>query len=182
MAFVAGFQSDVFVTYAHVDDVPLPGAPAGWVTTLIDTMKIYLAQRLGRADALAVWQDLGLARNVPVTKTIVDAVRDSALLLVILSEGYLESPWCARERNGFLALAGSETRRLFVVERSPVGRENKPAEFKDLLGYPFWVRDQSRGIARTLGDPFPTPAEPEYYQRVNMLSSEMANELKRMRV
>ena len=36
MAYVAGYDYDVFISYAHVDNEPfLPGGK-GWVTSLID--------------------------------------------------------------------------------------------------------------------------------------------------
>jgi len=34
-AFVPPFEHDVFVSYAHVDDDPAPGADDGWVSTLV---------------------------------------------------------------------------------------------------------------------------------------------------
>jgi hypothetical protein len=181
MAYTPGWQNDVFVSYAHVDDQLLPGATHGWVSLLIDAVQVLLAQQLGRAEVLAVWRDLQLSGNAQLTPEIVGAVRDSAVLLVVMSEGYLASEWCQRERNEFLELAGSASRRLFVVERMPIERSRKPKELGDLLGYPFWSRDRADLPARTLGVPVPTPSEPEYYHRLNRLALELASELRRMK-
>jgi hypothetical protein len=180
MAYVVGYKHDVFVSYAHVDDQPLPGAMDGWVCTLVDALKILLAEQLGRAEILALWRDLGMARNAPVTEQIVSAVSDAALLLVVLSEGYLKSDWCTNEYAGFLKVAGERSRRLFIVERMPIETNRKPAPFRDLVGYPFWTRRRSEEPAKTLGVPVPSPNEPEYYARLNRLAVELANELKRM--
>src|SRR5262245_13180629 len=127
MAYTTGWQNDVFVSYAQVDDRPLPGG-TGWVSTLVDALKILLAQQLGRAEVLAVWRDLGLPGHAPLTPEIMAAVRSSAVLLLVLSEGYLASEWCRREQTEFLALAGSGTRRVFIVERLPIDRSSRPAE------------------------------------------------------
>ncbi|HMI92636.1 MAG TPA: TIR domain-containing protein [Polyangiales bacterium] len=181
MAYVNAYRNDVFVSYAHVDDRALPGAGTGWVCTLVDALKIVLAEQLGRAEVLAVWRDLQLAGNVSVSEEVLAAVRDSALLLVVLSEGYLASEWCDAERSGFLDLAGAATRRLFMVERMPIERARKPAVFQDRKGYPFWQREHDDSPAHTLGVPAPTAAQPAYYQRLNTLGIELANELKRMR-
>ena len=35
MAFVPGYNNDIFVSYAHVDNEPLPGVEEGWVSILI---------------------------------------------------------------------------------------------------------------------------------------------------
>ena len=181
MAYTPGCANDVFVSYAQVDDRPLPGAKDGWVCLLVDALKILLAQQLGRAEVLAVWRDLQLSRHAQLTPEIFQAVRSSAVLLVVLSEGYLASEWCQRERNEFLDTAGTGTRRLFVVERMPIEHHRKPAEFSDLLGYPFWMRERDDLPARTLGVPVPTPNEPEYYHRLNQLALELATELKRIK-
>ena len=181
MTYLPGWRNDVFVSYAQVDDRPLPGATDGWVCILVDALKVLLAQQLGRAELLAVWRDLQLARHSPLTPEIFQAVRTSAVLLVVLSEGYLASEWCQRERNEFLEIAGKGTRRLFVVERMPIERSRKPPEFSDLLGYPFWTRERDDMPARTLGVPVPTPNEPEYYHRLNRLAQELANELRRIK-
>ena len=34
-AFVPGYQHDIFVSYAHVDDQTYPGVDTVWVATLI---------------------------------------------------------------------------------------------------------------------------------------------------
>jgi hypothetical protein len=181
MSYVPGYESDVFVSYAQVDDRPLPPATVGWVCTLVDTLKILLAQQLGRAELFTVWRDLGLAGNAPLTAEIFNALRASATMLVILSEGYLASEWCQREQNEFLDTVGKGSRRLFVVERMPIARERKPGEFQDLIGYPFWVRERDEVPPRTLGVPMPSAAEPEYYNRLNRLASELSRELRRAR-
>ena len=54
MVFVPGYEHDIFVSYAHVDDQPLPGAEQGWITTLIDGLKNRLGANLGRMNAYSL--------------------------------------------------------------------------------------------------------------------------------
>ena len=61
MAFVPGYEHDIFVSYAPVDNRPLYGATKGWVTTLIENLKTLLAQKLGSSDAYSLWIDFELA-------------------------------------------------------------------------------------------------------------------------
>ena len=68
-AFVTGYQHDVFVSYARVDDVALAGAKSGWVSTFVKNLEVLLDQKLGRGYA-PPWMDHQLARNAPLTPAI----------------------------------------------------------------------------------------------------------------
>lgn len=181
MTYATGWQHDVFVSYARVDDEPLPGATDGWVCLLTEALRALLAQQLGRAEILEMWRDVQLAGNAQLTPEILTAVRGSATLLIILSEGYLASQWCLDEYREFVMRAGENTRRVFVVERTPIELARKPPVLDDRIGYPFWIRDRGSAHPRTLGVPVPTPGETEYYRRLNRLALELAGELRRLK-
>lgn len=128
------YKYDGFVSYAHIDDVPLVGAEKGWVTTLINNLKIELARKLGRKD-LSLWMDHQLSGNASLTPTILETIRHSATLIVILSPGYLKSEWCRRERERFLALVREGTEAgssVFLIEHDFVERKDLPPELSDL--------------------------------------------------
>ncbi|MGH8549844.1 MAG: toll/interleukin-1 receptor domain-containing protein [Methylococcales bacterium] len=101
MAFVTGYDHDVFVSYARLDN---PGETP-WVSTLVRHLDTDLRQRLGTKD-LRVWIDENLDGNRPLTPEIMRSIQRSATLLIVMSSGYLASEWCARERNAFLGLSG----------------------------------------------------------------------------
>lgn len=84
MAFVPGYDNDIFVSYAHVDNVPLPGAEEGWVSTLMRGLKTRLAQLLGRSGDFVVWRDPNLSAHEPLTPQLLDALTQSATLLIVL--------------------------------------------------------------------------------------------------
>lgn len=177
------YKFDGFVSYAHVDDEPLVGAEKGWVTTLINNLNVELARKLGRKD-LSLWTDHQLAGNAPLTPTIIQTIRDSAALIVILSPGYLASDWCRREREAFLALIRERTQAgssVFLVELDFVDRKEYPAELADLRGYRFWVQEKESRHTRTLGTPVPRPEEQSYYDRLSELSYDLAAEIKKQR-
>ena len=184
MAYVPGYQHDVFVSYAHIDNEPLVGAPEGWVSTLVRNLETVLRQKLGDRDhRLDVWMDHELTGNRPFSGDIQAALERTAILLVILSPGYLSSDWCRKERDTFRRLVSSRAHagsRVFVVHRDHIDRQRLPTEFDGLLGYRFWVEDGPARTPRTLGVPIPTPAELEYYSRVNQLALEVADELRRV--
>ena len=107
MAYVPGYKNDIFVSYAHVDNIPFSGISKGWVETFIDNLSTKLAQKIGRADLFKLWDDRLLAQNAPLTPEILDALKGSATLVLVLSPGYLKSPWCQRHR--FLYAVGPDT-------------------------------------------------------------------------
>lgn len=129
MAYVPKYEQDIFVSYAHVDNQLLPGADAGWVTTLVKGLKIKLSEKLGRKENYSLWMDPQLDGNVPITSEIMDTLRSSATLLIIMSPGYLASEWCHREKNAFLNTVKEQVRsgsRVFIVERNKIETSKYP--------------------------------------------------------
>jgi len=170
-------MNDIFVSYARVDNEPLPGADKGWVTTLINGLTTSLAQNLGRADAYSLWMDFELRENEPIPPEIAKQLENSATLLLILSPGYLASSWCRWELDTFLTKVGKDSGRVFVVERHKM---ELPEELTDLLGYKFWVTDNT-GKPRTLAIPKPKYEEFEYYQKLDDLARELSDKLKSLK-
>jgi hypothetical protein len=185
--FVPRYEHDIFISYAHVDNEPIPGAEEGWVSTLVRGLKTLLAQRLGRSDAFSLWMDYRLSLHEPVTPEIMATIGKTATLVVVLSPGYLASEWCQREKNAFLQIVGERPRhgsRVFVVERDKIEESDRPSEFMDLLGYRFWVEGGECRTPHILGEPRPNPNDPKcqsYYDRLNDLSHDLAEELKRLK-
>jgi hypothetical protein len=156
--YVPGYKHDVFVSYAHVDDsVPegLQGSCSGWVTTLVGNLRRALARKLGRADNHSVWMDYQLSGNDTVP-AILDELRQSATLIVFLSQGYLISDWCLREKAAFLNRA-KDFSQIFVVEMDSLGEEPGSRgglrEIADIKGYRFWRDDRNSGRIRRFADP-----------------------------
>lgn len=185
MAFVPGQEHDAFVSYAHIDNEPLSGAVEGWVTTLHRNLETVVRQKLGdRERRLSIWIDHELRGNLPFAGDIDTALQRTATLLVIMSPGYLASDWCRKERESFRTMVQARIRagsRVFIVYRDRVDPGALPAEFGDLLGYRFWIEEGPARVPRTLGVPLPTPAETEYYSRINQLGTELAAELLRLK-
>lgn len=182
MGWVPGYDFDLFVSYAHIDDEPDAGQPVGWVSTLKDNLKARLDRRLGIRSS--IWMDQRLVAESHLGEPIMAGLRQSAGLLVVLSRAYLNSAWCARERGGFLD--GLRDRRalrrpVFVVECDDLERERLPEAFGDLLGVRFWQRQTDGAAPGRLGDPLPTLEDRSYWARLNDLSFKVAEGLSRLR-
>jgi TIR domain len=89
MAYVPGFQHDVFVSYAHGDD-------REWIRRFVDRLRSALSTRLGLpAD---VWVDENtLAASQDFSRQIPESVRRSAIFIALVSPTYLRSHYCVRE-------------------------------------------------------------------------------------
>lgn len=58
MAFVPGFEHDVFVSYAHIDN-----ERGGWVSKLVKGLEVRLAEHLGGDPRPSVWIDHKISGN-----------------------------------------------------------------------------------------------------------------------
>ncbi|MCP4264462.1 MAG: toll/interleukin-1 receptor domain-containing protein [Candidatus Brocadiaceae bacterium] len=184
MAFVPHYKNDIFISYAHVDNQPLPSVEEGWVTTFVKGLTTLLNQKLGRDDAYKLWIDHELSRHVKITPQIMDTLRDTAVIIVILSPGYVESEWCQKEKDTFLKLIRervSSGSRVFIVEHDIVDESHRPEQFRELLGYRFWVKDREGKPPRLLGLPKPDPTDQRYYDLLNDISSDLKKELQRLK-
>jgi hypothetical protein len=191
-SYVPGYKHDIFVSYAHIDNEPLFGAQEGWITTLVNNLKNLLGVKLGcvevgkaeagKREVYSLWMDYKLPPNEPVTPDIDKCLKSSATFLPILSTSYLASQWCRLEFETFLKQVGSGSGRIFMVEYHFMERSEKPLEFQELLGYPFWFREPT-GKTRTLGIPKPNPdREPEYYQILDDLAHQLASKLRELKI
>lgn len=183
MAIVPGYKHDVFVSYAHVDDEPVPGCAEGWVTSLVKTLEWRLRQLCGRPNDLSLWMDRELARTVDFSDQIIQSLRDTAVLLIVLSPGYVSSDWCRRECKTFLGLVKERLDRgskVFVIERDRVDLDDRPHEIACLLGYKFWKESEEKD-PQILGHPHPDPdRDHEYFDKLEHVARELHSTLKQL--
>src|SRR5271157_5563044 len=102
MAFLPLSKHDVFVSYAVVDNGQPLGKSHGWVTAFVDELELELARCLGRKEYVDLWLDRKrLSCNDVFSSEIEAELRQSAVMVILYSQGYLESPWCRHEREIF---------------------------------------------------------------------------------
>ncbi len=170
-------SSDIFVSFAHVDDQPFADQEKGWITHFTTHLRNELSRKLGRKDNYSFWKDFRLQGNDAVTPEIEQQVTQARILLILFSTGWMASPWCQKELALFLASHPDVGKRIFVVELERFSMEDKPPVMQDLLNYPFWrVTDKDR--VRQLGYPVPKASDEDYFGRLVDLSHDLANTLK----
>jgi hypothetical protein len=94
MAFIPGYQHDIFVSYAHGDN-------RTWIDGLVERLKQELKAKLGAPTA--IWIDKEeLRRSADFQREIPDSLRTAAVLLFLPSPSYIASPYCVDvECRGF---------------------------------------------------------------------------------
>ena len=188
MAYVPGFEHDIFISYAHVDNAPVED-PDGWVTKLHASLLALIPQKIGRAEGFSIWRDRKLSGNDEFEDTLESAFRRSALMLTILTPSYVASPWCPRELDGFTTQPHSrfgpkvgDKNRVFKVMPAPhIPPDEHPSSLQGSLGYQFYAINQmtereERFRRTTQQDP-----DQRYWQRLDDLARDIANVLKKMR-
>jgi hypothetical protein len=89
MAYVPGFQHDVFVSYAHGDD-------RDWINRFLDRLKPALGRLLGFEAEIWIDED-SLRKSRDYRKDIPDSVKSSAVFLLLPSPTYIRSRYCVEE-------------------------------------------------------------------------------------
>ncbi len=168
-AYVPGFDYDVFISYAHVDDETATRGEKGWVERFHDHLAVKLGQRFGRADRVRIWRDPDLTGNELFDDVIRRRIERSAVFLSLTSIGHLESEYCRQEVRWFhehVLTRGpgprvGERLRFFNVLLYNVPADRWPAEFGRTSGFPFYRARDKEDVGRPLD-----PDDPELQGRL----------------
>ena len=101
MAYVPDFEYDIFISYAHVDNLKTPNESKGWITTFEEFLAVLLSRRVGEIDGVKIWRDLTLDGSQLFDETIQNRIKESAIFLAFTSTGYLTSDYCRKELDWF---------------------------------------------------------------------------------
>jgi hypothetical protein len=144
------FEKHLFISYAHLDNLPLSEQQQGWVTKFHNSLSAMLSMRLGRKAE--IWRDVKLAGNDIFGDEILDQFPKTALLVSVLTPRYVESEWCTREAREFAkqaqangGLVVDNKSRILKIVKVPTDSEAPlPDVMKLSLGYPFYVLDEQQ--------------------------------------
>lgn len=155
MAVVPGFTNDIFVSYSHIDNQPMAADGRGWVDVFHEHLQNYVDVHLGQRTR--VWRDPRLSGSEVFSDEIEQQLRSSAVLVSVLSPGYVRSTWCNRELLGFAdsarergALRVGNLMRVVKVLRLPVPAQALPDMLDQALGTPFYRIDKASDKPRDL--------------------------------
>jgi TIR domain len=181
-AYLSDYEHDIFVSYAHSE-------LNDWSKRLVEDTRKFVATGLGlrQAKQVDLWMDYKICGNQPLTGQLRDKVARSGVLLVLMSEWYLESSWCRDEVEWFSNTVRQKRagRPIFVVRVRATDHAVWPKLFKDerghaLTGYDFVRDSEDNGLGLPKGYPRPedAPDSKGYYDAVSKLASDIVAHLK----
>ena len=181
-----GYDIDVFVSYAHIDDKVLGEGQTGWIASFHRALEIRLAQLLGQQPK--IWRDPKLQGNDVFGDTLLlEKLPRAALLVSVISPRYVRSEWCTRELQEFLRVSEetggvrvADKVRVFKVVKTPIPLEEHPAELRKVLGYDFYTIEPDTGRPRELSQSATPEGQRQYWARLDDLAHDIADLLKRL--
>ena len=136
MAYVPGYDHDVFVSYAHADEAA--NSSGKWATELVDRLHGALKHRLGGSEELSVFFDTACLGSNQQLEEMLTAARRSAVFLAIASRSYASRDWTRQELAAFVRIP-EDTSRLFAIECLPLGEgERYPPPLQEHHRMTFW--------------------------------------------
>ncbi len=177
------FETDIFISYAHIDDQPLIEGQQGWISKFHRALEVRVSQLLGKAPRM--WRDPKLQGNDIFGDTLVQKLPEVALLVSVISPRYTRSEWCQREVEEFLKAAersggariGNKSRLMKVVKTPVPPPEQNPAEMQQLLGYEFYTVDPVTGRPRELDQAFGDDVQLQYWAKLDDLAYDICQQL-----
>lgn len=193
MAFVPGFEHDVFISYAHANNVPMTKEGKGFITNLFEDLTQFLTAELGRREYFSIWLDREeLRRNEDFEAKLNSSFLKSAVLVCLCSQSYVESAWCRRELISFsnhrhprfeLKVGDAGSYRIFrvdldeVVERHP---DVPPFFFERMLGHKLYEEIEG-GVDVPFRRSDPSGDDQRYWNAVRRLAHDIAQLLRQMK-
>jgi TIR domain len=158
-----GYTNDLYVSYAGIDN-HTSSDRRGWVDELVVDLENTVSQMIGQR--ISLWIDRRrLVEGEDFSEQSKVALRSSALMLVVLSPGFVNSQHCMRELDAFVAANGIN--RVIKLKRLPV---DDPPVLADLSSFLFYRRT-SEGLMQGL-------VGPHYQRAIDALAQHVALLLK----
>ena len=178
---------DVFISYSHVDNERDTATDRGWIDWFFDTFNTKLRQLCG--PKIQVWRDHKIDGSDLLTPVIEENVKQTRLLISVLSPSYLESEWCRTEVKIFVKATqtsgglrvGTKSRLLKVIKTpvEPSAQVLPEIDLYDHIGYPFY-RDRDDGKHLEYDPLLGQEQREEFYREVYELALDAKNLLKTM--
>jgi hypothetical protein len=178
-----GSQAEIFISYAHEDNLSPFLEEEGWVTAFHRALEVNLGQLVGRQLRPSIWRDSKLKGNDEFDGELVARLAKAAVLVCVVSPSYLGSDWCRRELQLFLqagatgGLRGGKA-RLFKVVKTPVKLEILPVEMQKVIGYNFFKVDPERDTFMPLDPAIDRALRRDYWLKLNDLAQDMSQLLR----
>ena len=179
------FIDDVFISYRSLDNELLDEQGKGWIDNFHERLENVLGEALGYEPKL--WRDPRLPGNSYFADVLEERIRTTAVLISILSPGYLQSDWCLGELREFCRLADQtgglrvdDKMRLFKVVKTHIDLAQHPPEFQKQLGYEFYEIDKTTQRPVAFGQELGRHRDQRYWSKLDDLAWDLKQVLSRI--
>lgn len=173
MAYIKGYEYDIFISYSHLDNQKFFNQAQGWIEHFCSELNKLISQRIGMPDAIKIWWDnKKLDGSKVFDQSIANGIDQSAIMLCLTSSAYLKSEYCKKELDLFynkaqkehVGLKVSDHSRIVNVLLNNISYTKWPAQFSGTTGFAFNdARDNE-----DLGDPLDVDA-PQFKNQLKEL-------------
>jgi hypothetical protein len=118
-----------------------------------------------------------LPGNAYFADVLEERIKNTAVLISILSPGYLQSDWCLGELREFCRLADKtggllvgDRLRVFKVVKTHIERAQHPPEFQKQLGYEFYEVDKMTQRPVAFGQDLGRNRDQRYWSKLDDLA------------
>ncbi len=169
----------VFISYAHADDVPMDEEAIGWVSCFVDKLKRSVGMQPCGGN-IECWMDHRLEPQRQVDDELRRKIRGSKVIVAFISPRYFESDWCPKEMKTFVDLVGGKVDgRVFLVEIRPTNRKDWHPGVSGLTEVRFWTTSLTQPEAIPLGWPLPNiKGDRKYWRDIDALAAILARQIK----
>ena len=143
--FVKDFRHDIFISYAHANNLPEIEGDKGWVAKFHGNLVDKLTQLIGRRENFEIFCDPEIRGLDDHDVKITGALRSSALMVLVLSPAWLASTYCVQELDLFWDTCAQgagplvgDACRVIKVGYDQVAGEDHPEKVRKFSGYPFF--------------------------------------------
>jgi hypothetical protein len=175
MSSIPPFIDDVFISYRHLDNELLDDQGKGWIDNFHERFESILGETLGYAPK--IWRDVRLPGSAYFADVLEERIRKTAVLISILSPGYIQSEWCIGELREFCRLADAsgglvvgERLRIFKVVKTYIEHAEHPPEFQKQLGYEFYEIDKMTQRPVAFGQELGRNRDQRYWNKLDDLA------------
>ncbi len=175
-------ESDVYLSFAPVDDQPLSSEKQGWITQFHRNLEIRVEQLSGRQ--VRVFRPQRKAAADEPDPEVLEHLPQVKAMISVLSPPFVNSSGCVREvqtywdsnvRDGRFYVDG-HTRVLKVV-KTPVENDELPTalqeRLQELFGFEFFEYDSESGRLKEYAEWFGTEAAQRFHERIYDLAQEV---------
>ena len=180
MAHVPGFNHDVFISYSHFDNQAVD--EHGWVSDFHRRLQIELDEELGEKSS--VWRDVRIGSADDFTADLTKQLKSTAVLLAIVSPGYLNSRWCGWELQGFVEgerrtgdlWVEAKCRAIKIIKRPGDQDAHRNLAPRDTVGVELFETDRASGRNHEL-----KPESDLFQRRLTELAQDISGILRLIR-